>query len=115
VFYEGEAVRSRYHGLGEIISAGRAPRVRFLDGRECSVPGDTIMSVPQEVYDAEVHNRTVIERFLTARIYGSAPSHAASLPRPEVELTAAMRRHAQLPRLPFAELTPLGGSVLDFD
>jgi len=115
VFYEGEVIRSCYHGLGEITLAGKEPRVRFIDGRESVVPGDTIRLVPQDVYDAEIRNRTLIERYLILRIYGSAPSPPASLPKPEFDLVAAMMRDMQSPPLPFVDSSPPDSGVLYFD
>ena len=115
VFYKGELVRSRYHGLGQVTKTGTRPCIRFLDGRECCVFGDTIRLVPQEVYDAELRNRTLIERYLTLRIYGFAPTQPTSLPRTEFDLEAALMRHAQSPPLPITEATSLGSSVLFLD
>jgi len=115
VFYEGETVRSRYHGLGEVTMTGEHPRVRFLDGRECRVPGDTVRLLPPEVYDAEVENQSAIERYLSFRVYGIVEPPTLSLPRPEFDLAAAMKRHAQTPPLPFVRPAPPSSAVLYFD
>ena len=115
MFYEGETVRSRYHGLGEVTMTGDHPRIRFLDGRECRVPGDTVRSVPRVAYDAEVENRMRIERYLAFRVGGTVSSKCYSLPRPRFDLVAAMTRHARTPPLPFVKPTTLSSGILYFD
>ena len=115
VFYEGETVRSKYYGLGEVTRSGKHPRVQFFDRPECSVPSDTLRWVAPEVYDAEVLNRVMIERFLTLRVCGYLPPCTAPLPRPEFDLAAAMQRYAHSPPLPFVDSTPPGSGVLYFD
>ena len=113
--YRGETVRSRYHGLGVVTSTGEHPRVRFLDGPECCVPSDTLTWAAPETYAAEVRNRTMIERYLTLRTCGYLPPYAASLPRPEFHLAAAMTRHMQGPPLPVTDSAPPDSAVLYFD
>lgn len=115
VFYEGETVRSRYDGLGEVTMTGEYPRVRFLDGRECSVPGTTVRFVPPEAYDAEVENRMLIERYLTFRVCGTPAPHTLSLPRARFDLAAALKWHARTPPLPFVGTAAVGTGILYFD
>ena len=79
VFYEGQTVRSRYHGLGEVTMSGEDPRVRFLGEWESGVPGDTLTVVPGEVYDAEVENRHNWERFLDLFLHGRTEKSAKLL------------------------------------
>lgn len=115
MFYKGQHVRSRFHGLGEVTMTGHHPRVRLLDGRECRVPCNTVRFAPPNEYEAEVENRMLIERYLTFRVGGTLSSDCISPPRTQFDLVAAMTRHARTPPLPFAEATPLGSSVLYFD
>ena len=114
VFYEGQTVRSRYHGLGEVIMSGEDPRVRFMGGWESGVPGDTLTLVPSEVYDAEVENLRMIEWYLTLRVEGTCEPYTRRLPRPKFDLVAAMKRYAQAPPLPFVEPVPMDSVVFSF-
>jgi hypothetical protein len=97
VFYDGECVRSRFRGLGEVIATGRHPVMLFIDGPELHVPGHTPSVVPRHVYDAEVENRRRIERYLDWRLYGLLNPDIRPLPPPPFDLEAAMTS----PRLPF--------------
>ena len=115
MFYEGQTVRSRYHGLGEVTVSGEEPRVQFLDGPECCVPCDTLRWVAPEVHDAELHNRLIIERWITWRLCGIIEPPTLPLPRPPCDLEAAMQRYAHSPPLPFVDSTPRDSAVLYFD
>ena len=114
VFYEGQTVRSRYRGLGEVIMSGEDPRVRFLDGWECSVPGDTLTIVPASVYDAEIENQHNWERYLDLRLYGRTERPAKLLARQRFDLVAAMKQYAQAPPLPFVRPAPRDSVVFSF-
>ncbi len=70
MIFAREYVRSRLHGLGQVIESGDDPVVQFLDGRECEVPGETLTVVPEEVFASELENRMRLERWLTYRVYG---------------------------------------------
>lgn len=70
VFYAREYVRSRLHGLGQVVESGDDPVVQFLDGRESAVPGETLTVVPEEVFASELENRLMVERWLSYRVYG---------------------------------------------
>ena len=115
VYYEGETVRSRFHGLGVVTSTGEHPRVRFLDGPECLVPGDTIRSVPPEVYEGEIRNRVLIGLCLTIRITGRSTSRSAALPIKAFDLATAMTLYLNAPSLTYTDSVPSDSSVLYFD
>ena len=70
MFYRNQCVRSPRHGMGIVVSGGWNPTVQFLDGPLLDVMGRTLKIIPDQVYDAEVTNRTRIERWLERRIYG---------------------------------------------
>ena len=89
-YYAGECVRSRFHGLGEVVITGKDPIVQFLDGPEMRVPGDMLTVVPRETYEAEVENRRLIERYLDLRLYGRLQPDIRPLPTPPLDLLAAM-------------------------
>ena len=57
----------------------------------------------------------MIERYLTFRLEGVWEPYTPPLPRPEFDLAAAMKQHAQTPPLPFVEPAPPDSSVLYFD
>lgn len=67
---KGCCVRSKPFGLGQVVDGGDEPLVRFLDGRECCVPADTLRFVPEEEFDAEITNRSAIEVWLILRVHG---------------------------------------------
>ena len=115
MFYKGQTIRSQYHGLGEVTMTGKHPRVRFLDGRELQVPGNLIRLVPRHVYDSEVRNRLMIERWLTCRIYGELPTETAILPRPCFDLANVMERAAKFPPLPSVISREWESAILYFD
>jgi len=115
VFYQGETVRSEDHGLAVVMASGEDPYVRFIGGWEIRVAGETLQRVPEQVYEAEVHNRALIEAYLTWRIYGDLPSSPDSLPRPELDLEAAIRQHDEQPPVPFEKPAPLDSAILYFD
>ena len=48
MIFAREYIRSRFHGLGQVIESGADPVVQFLDGRECEVPGETLTIVREE-------------------------------------------------------------------
>ncbi len=70
VFRKRQCVRSRMHGLGQVLAEGEEPKVRFLDGRECRVPADTLRFISEEEFEAEIANRSVIESYLIVRVHG---------------------------------------------
>ncbi len=115
MFYRGESVRSRFHGLGEVVLSGDTPRVRFLDGLETFVSEDTITSVPSDEYDAEIRNRMEIERYLTLRINGVAPPLSPPTPKPTFDLTSAMIIFAQSAQRPAIEVLSCDSCVLSFN
>lgn len=70
VFRKRQCVRSRMHGLGQVLAEGKKPKVRFLNGRECRVPADTLRFISVEEFEAEIANRSVIESYLIVRVHG---------------------------------------------
>jgi hypothetical protein len=70
VFRKRQCVRSRMHGLGQVVSEGVTPLIRFLDGRECRVPADTLRFIPEEEFEAEIANRAAIDSCLIIRVHG---------------------------------------------
>lgn len=115
MFYVDEHVRSSLFGLGVVIRSGANPKVRFLDGCECQVDGDTLRVVPGQDYDAEVRNRFEIERWLTWRVKAHASDEPLPLPSPKIDLVTVMTIHAQSAELPAVELPSLDCCVLSFD
>ena len=70
VFRRGYCVRSSTFGFGQIVGEGEQPLVRFLDGRECRVPVDTLRFIPEEEFEAEIANRAAIDSCLIIRVHG---------------------------------------------
>ncbi len=57
-------------GFGQVVTEGEPPLVRFLDGRECRVPADTLRFIPEEEFEAEIANRAAIESHLIILVHG---------------------------------------------
>ena len=108
MFYEGETIRSRYHGFGEVTVSGTRPLVRFLCGWECYVDGDTIRYVSRDDFDAELLNIALIEQYLSLRVYGCDFGQRELLPKPRFDLVAAMLQQAKLPPIPGSNSTISG-------
>lgn len=70
VFRRGQYVRSYLFGLGQVLADDEAVLVRFLGGRECRVPAESLTVVPEEVFETEIANRSVIEARLLIHVYG---------------------------------------------
>ncbi len=90
MFYTGEYVQSRFCGLGEVITSGDDPIVRFLDGRECAESGDALTIVPDEAFAAELENRLMVERWLAYQVYGSIEPSRPLLRARHFDLAQAM-------------------------
>jgi hypothetical protein len=91
MFYTGEAVHSSQHGFGLVAESGRDPVVEFMDTGRLAVSGEQLRVIPQAAYDAEVMNRTLVERWLDWRIHGVVQRRSPVLPRPALDLAAAMQ------------------------
>ncbi len=70
VFRKRQCVRSPMFGLGQVVAEGETPLIRFLDGRECRVPANTLGFIPEEEFEAEIANRSAIEARLLIHVYG---------------------------------------------
>jgi hypothetical protein len=70
MFRKGQCVHSRFNGFGQVLADGESPVVRFLDGLECQVPEESVSNMPEEDFEAEIANRSMIESYLTIRVYG---------------------------------------------
>ena len=66
---KGLCVRSPF-GLGQVVMDGDPPLVRFLDGCERHVGEESLTIVPTEVFEAEIANQTLWNRFLTLCVCG---------------------------------------------
>ena len=115
MFFQGQTVRSEYHGLGEVIKSGDRPLVRFLAGWEGWATADTLKTVPADRYDTELLNRTIIERFLTLWIYGRLPSESPALPRPRFELIDVGGCEVYSPTASLASPTAVESEFVYFD
>ncbi len=69
-FRKRQYVRSRLHGLGQVLTEGAEPTIRFLSGRECRVPAHTLTFTPRDMFEANLANRSVVEARLLVYVYG---------------------------------------------
>lgn len=107
VYYLGEFVRSTLHGLGEVVVSGRDPVVTFMSGVRLCVDGSTLVVVPDEVYEAEEHNRAQIEAWLTRRLTGQVVREPARLPRARTGLEEKMRQsRVEIPEAEYSKSAP---------
>ena len=90
MFYRGEFVKSRFHGLGRVVTGSEMPTILFLDCRRCSIPGDTLSVVTEESYFAEVENRSRLERWLNFSVYGIRERPKPMLREGRFDLATAM-------------------------
>lgn len=90
MFYRGESVRSKHHGMGVVTKPGKNPKVRFLHGLACRVPGTTLAIISHDWIDQEVEKRNRLEDWLNWRVYKMRPMRSRSLPVPKLDLASAM-------------------------
>ena len=91
MFYRNQCARSPRYGMGIVVRGGWNPTVQFLDGPLLDVMGRTLKIIPDQVYDAEVMNRTQIERWLDWRIHGVVQPAVRMFPRPRVDLLVGLK------------------------
>lgn len=72
VFRIGQCVKSHVYGFGQALTVGEAPLIRFLDGRETEINASELIGVPDERFEAEIVNRTAVEKWSLVRAHGSA-------------------------------------------
>ena len=111
LYLTGEAVRSLFHGMGRVITSGHNPTVQFLVGSRHRVNGESLKPIPDELFDAEITNQEVIERYLDLIMYGRINQQSQCLPQ-RFDLTAALR--GNLPPDPGHDVSPLDDARLLF-
>jgi len=72
VLHRGQAVRADSFGFGQLLTGGKEPLVRLLDGEERYLPADALSVIPNELLEDEVLNRSMWHFYLTLRAYGAA-------------------------------------------
>jgi hypothetical protein len=79
-FHRGNCVRSRLHGLGQVLVSGPMPLVQLLGGSRVQVPAADLTLIANEDFAETIANQERIEKWLLKRVYGADALECYSRP-----------------------------------